>query len=319
MRNNIITFVGLLLMVLTGLSSCEKMVIEEDDNGGQPAVESNANLMLKVSINQSRSDAAAFCKTLNFVVFQNGKKVKGITQKIGSEDFGQVGFKLVPGMYQVMILAHSSAGNPSLLHPDNVKFENRDGFSDTFTAYDDIEVTDTPQTHEISLKRASSMLRVITKDAKPAQVKSIRILYTGGSGAINVLTGYGVDNSKQDVTITLPDSLTGKPISFDLYTFLKADEAELNVKLSALGKNEENKDIILSLPGMTNNVRECSGVPVKRNQITELVGYFFTKAPDTSDDDDTGGGDNTARPDSTASSFTIIADTAWAGITHYDF
>lgn len=305
MRNRIITFAGLLLMVLTGLSSCEKMVIEEDDNGGQPAVESNANLILKIVADETRGDISDYWKTLNFVVYQGDKKVKAVTQKAGESDYGKVGMTLAKGTYQVMVLAHSSA-NPTLSNPENVKFKNEDGFSDTLIGYDaSVEVGDQPQTHEIRLTRATSMLRFKTKDVKPARVTRLWFQYRGGSGAVNVLTGYGVDASIQTVVVDVPDSLTGKSLTFDFYTFLREDEGTLSLSVKAFKGNE-----LLFFPGMKEDeyIREFKDIPMKRNEITEYSGNFFEGVP--ADD---------ARADSTASSFTIIADTAWAGITHYDF
>jgi len=306
MRNNIITFVGLLLMVLTGLSSCEKMVIEEDDNGGQPAVESNANLILKIVADETRGDISDYWKTLNFVVYQGDKKVKAVTQKAGESDYGKVGMTLAQGTYQVMVLAHSSA-NPTLSNPENVKFTNDDGFSDTFTGYNaSVEVGDQPKTYEIRLTRATSMLRFKTKDVKPARVTRLWFQYRGGSRAVNVLTGYGVDASIQTVVVDVPDSLTGKSLTFDFYTFLREDEGTLSLSIKAF----DSKGSLLLFPGMDEKeyIREFKDIPMKRNEITEYSGNFFEGVP--ADD---------ARADSTASSFTIIADTAWAGITHYDF
>ncbi|MBR1448434.1 MAG: hypothetical protein IJ588_06800 [Prevotella sp.] len=322
MRNGLFTFALSLLVIFSLFASCEKMVTDEEEGQQQqPAIETGANLILKVVAAGTRGDSAPWT-TLNFVVYQADKKVKGITQKEGENGFGEVGMKLTPGTYQVMVLAHSSASNPSLSNPENIKFTNADGFSDTFVAYQDVVVEETAKTHEISVTRASAMVRFKTKDVKPAEAKQVSFLYTGGSGAINVKTGYGVDQSKQTVTVNLPDSLTGKPLQFELYTFPRADEAALTLTVRMFDATD-NKGTLLIYPGSDQGIRTFSDIPIKKNQITECSGYFFT---DGSGDGPGGGGSTGGgnggsgeSADSTATQFMLVVNPEWGGVVEYNY
>lgn len=295
------------MVMLSLLLSCEKMVVDEEEQNQQPSIEIDANLILKVVASGTRADSAPWT-TLNFVVYQSGSKVKGITQKEGDESFGEVGMKLTPGSYQVMVLAHSSSANPTLSDPSNIKFTNSDGFSDTFIAYQDVTVEATAKTHEINVVRASAMVRFKTKDAKPAEAKRVRFYYEGGSGAINVLTGYGVDKSKQVVFVDLPDSLTGKPLQFDLYTFPRNDESTLKLVVSMF---DENEDLIV-YPGTEEGTRTFTNIPVKKNQITECSGYFFTDGSGENPGDEPSNEENTTQ-------FLVVVNPEWGDVLQYDY
>ncbi len=308
MKQGYWTLMVSMMAMLSLFFSCEKMVVDEGKQDQQPAIETGANLILKVVATGTRGDSAPWT-TLNFVVYQGGSKVKGITQKEGEEGFGEVGMKLTPGTYQVMVLAHSSSSNPTLSDPSNIKFSNSDGFSDTFIAYQDVTVEAMAKTYEVNVVRASAMVRFKTKDAKPAEAKRVRFRYEGGSGAINVLTGYGVDKSIQIVFVDLPDSLTGKPLQFDLYTFPRNDESTLKLLVSMFDENED----LISYPGTDEGVRTFTNIPIKKNQITECSGYFFT---DGSGDDT--GGDDPGNDENTAQ-FMIVVNPEWGNVVHYDY
>ena len=268
-------------LLLLAFVSCEKVNFNDNsETTPSSSVPSNANLVLKVVAKGAKGEAMSWT-TLNFVVYQAGKKVKSVTQEVGIAQFGEVSMALSPGTYQVMVLAHSSASNPSLSDPTDVKFTNADGFSDTFGAYQDITVGETAKTHEVEVERLTAIVRLKTKDVKPEEAKRIRFYYTGGSGAINLLTGYGVDASKQVVEMDLPDSLNGKRLQFELYTFPRKDDARLSLIVSAFTTNGD----IIKYPGTDAGTRTIEGIPIKRNQTTERSVYFFTEGSGADDDD----------------------------------
>ena len=306
------------LMMLLAFVSCEKVDFSsENDSPSSPqSLPSDANLILKVVAEGTRGEEMPWT-TLNFVVYQSGQKVKAVTQHVGDGQFGEVGMKLTPGTYQVMVLAHSSASNPSQSDPANVKFENSDGFSDTFGAYTEIVVGETPQTHEISVSRMTAMVRFKTKDVKPSEAKRIRFYYTGGSRAINLLTGYGVDASQQTVFFDLPDSLTGKTLQFELYTFPRTDDAKLKLLVSIFNANDD----LIGYPGAPSGIRTIEDIPVKRNQITECSGYLFTDGSgDTGgDDDNTGGNQGGDTEEDSDVSFSIVVDTKWDNVFAFGY
>ena len=124
-----------------------------------------------------------------------------------------------------------------------------------------------------------------------------------------MLTGYGVDKSKQIVFVDIPDSLTGKPLQFDLYTFPRDDESTLKLLVSMFDENED----LISYPGTDEGVRTFTNIPIKKNQITECSGYFFT---DGSGDDT--GGDDPGNDENTAQ-FMIVVNPEWGNVVHYDY
>ena len=223
------------------------MVVDEPTSSQK--TDEDANLTIKVSHDSfhpyeddedSRTlvDIADYCKRFNFVLFQDGAKVKAITQTKdeAGDDFGQVSMTLPSGTYQLMVLAHSSAsGNPNLSHPEEIQFTNAMGYSDTFCYYGTIDVTAEPATQEILLKRATTMVRFNFDEVFPDDIALMQINYTGESGVLNAMTGYGgTTNSKQEKKLNV-SSFAGKHTTYSLpiYTFMRGDTGTLNITMTA--------------------------------------------------------------------------------------
>jgi hypothetical protein len=172
------------------------------------------------------------------------------------------------------------------------------GFTDTFYYYGDMTVSSEGTTVNVSMKRATAMFRLVTTDAKPDTVKKFQFYYTGGSGVLNAETGCGNVDSKQSVFVTLDDSLTGKPLQLDMYTFLKAETGKVTFTVRVF----DSKDDCLS-----KYTKEFKDVEMQRNYITRYTGAFFTKdepdvpdipdTPDNPDDPDPNNPDNPDTPD----------------------
>ncbi|MBR1934243.1 MAG: FimB/Mfa2 family fimbrial subunit [Prevotella sp.] len=279
MKLNRIFYSGLMLAALAAFS-CEKPILEENETEPtQQEQNQKGNLVLRVSdfrlvsadATRGVVDITEYCSRLNFVVYKDGKKVDSRTQTKGDSNFGETAMTLEPGTYKLLVLAHSSnGGNPTLTDPESIHFTNALGFSDTFYFYDDIEVTSQQQTHEVTLTRASSMLRFIINDEVPSNLKYIQFYYTGGSGVLNAVTGYGgLVNSKQEMLYNV-DGYTQLP-PLRVYTFLQEDEAKLDVTVTAL---DANKNTIVE--------RKFENVPMKRNMVTEYSGSFFDHSSENS-------------------------------------
>lgn len=250
-------------------TACEKPL---NSSGDAPASET-ANLVLQVkgfnvipfAVSRAAGQVADYCSRLNFVIYQGGKKVKAVNQDVSDKDFGHVAFTLEPGSYQVLILAHSANGNPSLSSPEKVQFTNANGYTDTFYYYDEVTVADGTNAEEIVLNRVTSMFRFITKDEVPAGVERIRFYYTGGSGALNAVTGFGCVSSQQVVFFDVTDEMRGKPLTLEAYTIPKAHTGALKIQISAY---DSNSSVLRE--------KELEDVPIEINKITEYTGYFFT-------------------------------------------
>lgn len=280
--------------------SCEKAVFDDDienrnDKGG--------NLTLKVITanhdfqNATRGDVS-YWQRLCFVVYKDGTKVKSITQTADEDGYGEATMQLSPDTYQVLVLAHSSSSNPTLTTPEKLQFTNAMGYTDTFYYYGDIIVTSTPQTHSVELKRATAMLRFIINDTMPATVKSLRLYFTGGSGALNAKTGMGCVDSKQTVNFDTNPS-DGAPYVFETYTIPKEAKGSLNITITAF---DNNGGVVVE--------KTVKGVEIERNKITELAGELFNGNGGSGGGTEDGGGET---PTSTLSTFLITANTEWGG------
>lgn len=297
--------------LLNSFTSCEKAISEEEEQvqSSSQQISNNdkngGNLTIRVSdfhfvpYTQQTSthiaeatraviDLTTYCTRLNYVVYKDGKKVDSRSQLKEDGGFGEVTMTLSPGTYKLLVLAHSSrGGNPTLSDPEHIQFTNALGYSDTFSYYDNIEVTNESKTHEVILTRVSSLLNFIIEDEIPTEVTKVHFLYTGGSGVLNAVTGYGGNvNSKQERLYNIT-GLTA-PLTLPIYTFLQENEGELEVTVTA-----QDAD------GNTVKTRKFSNIPMKRNMVTEYKGTFF--------DHDSN------------NNFAIKGDTEWSDTLHLSY
>ena len=149
-----------------------------------------------------------------------------------------------------------------------------------------------------TLERATAMFRLVVKDAKPSAVKRFYFYYTGGSGQLDVTTGYGNANSQQKVYFDLDSYSSGQPLQFELYTFPHAGDQKVTFKIEA-----QNAD------GQALYTKELKA-SMEPNFITQYSGNFFTQGqPDIPDEPD----------DPSESSSSILVDTEWGGMEEYSF
>lgn len=305
-----------LCMLLTCglLLSCEKVVFDEETTGTEGA--QTANVVIRVADveagwgnNTSRTlvNVSEVCSRLNFAVYQNGSRVKYKNQAVGDSDFGTFSLELETGSYQLLVLAHSCKANPATTNPAKLQFSNPEssngtGFTDTFYYYGDLVVDASGTQANISMKRATTMFRLVTSDVKPSSVKKFQFYYEGGSGALNAVTGLGCVDSKQSVFVMLDDAQTGQPLSFDMYTFLHAETGNVSFTVKAFDTNDDIKF-----------EKEFTNVPMQRNCITRYTGSFFDVDDPTPPDDPV-----TPDPEEPASSV-IMVDPEWGNIFDYSY
>lgn len=265
MRRLILPFYLILLII----TSCEKPIVPgEDSNQG----DLDGNLVVSVfqieqqsfSTSFTRAAIADYCSRLSYAVYDaEGKLVKQINQKESDSGYGTACFKVDPGTYQVVVVGHSS-GNPTMTDSKKIKFENKDGFTDTFLHNSNVVVTDEDDEEQVhaTMRRIVSLCRVVFTDAVPDGVSQMRFVYKGGSGAFDAATGLGSVNSQQKETF--PVESGAELCVFDLYTFLHDTEGTIHLQATALDDNDnEIKD------------REFE-VPLKQRMITKLTGPYFS-------------------------------------------
>ena len=278
------------IVALSVMVSCEKplMGVESDEPGG--------NLKVTVfeiektpfgSLTRGAEPASAMCKRLNFAIYTlDGTRVKQVNQTSDAAEFGTASFQLEEGDYQVVVVGHSSNGNPTMTDPSCIKFTNAQGYTDTYLCSGVVTIGAEPMDFQVSLDRIVALCRFVITDDFPADVKQMRFYYTGGSGAFDARTGLGSVNSKQDLFF----DVTSGQKQFDLYTFLHDTNGAIHLTVTAY---DEDDNIV--------NERVFE-VPMERNHITWLSGDYFS-----------GSGSSAT----TISGITVNTD--WAGETHLNF
>ena len=281
------------IVALCVLVACEKALMTED---ASTSGDKNGNLHVSVcqieqtpfgNLTRGAEPVANVCTRLNFAIYdEGGMRVKQINQTSDKAGFGQCAFQLEEGTYQLVVVGHSANGNPTMTNPTKIQFTNATGFSDTFLCYGEVTIGEEQVEYEVSLNRIVALCRFVITDDIPAEVKTMRFYYTGGSGAFDATTGLGCVASKQDVKFTV----TAGQKQFDLYTFLHdlSDNITLTVTaLDASGNELYNRQF---------------DVPMQQNHITWLSGAFFNGSGSSST---TIGG--------------VTVNTDWAGETHLTF
>lgn len=281
-----------ILCTLLLLPSCEKLQLNNE-----VSAESKGNLRVKVfqiektpftTLTRAATPASDACTRLNFAIYNmDGTRIKQVNQTSTEADFGKASFKLDQGDYLLVVVGHSSNGNPTMTDPTCIKFTNAQGYTDTFICSGTVTIADDPVDYEVSLERIVALCRfVLTDDEIPSDVKKMRFYYTGGSGAFDATTGLGCVNSKQDVKF----DITAENKQFDLYTFLHDTEGTIHLTVTAL--DASSVEITL---------REFD-VPMQQNYITWLTGAYFN-------------GSGSSSTDVTK----VTVNTDWAGETHITF
>lgn len=253
-----------LVMIMTVLG-CEKGILEDE---GTAALDGNLRVdVLEVgnwsfeSLTRGDQTASEVCNRLNFAIYDmGGSRLKQINQEKGKAGFGTVSFQLEEGDYELVVVAHSSKGNPTMTNPAKIQFTNATGYTDTFLYTGKVSVDEESENLTISLNRITSLCRFVITDDIPENVKKIQFYYTGGSGAFDAATGMGCVASKQTVTFDLTSESRKQ---FDLYTFLHEPSDQIALKVTAM--DADGKELY---------VREFD-VPMERNRVTRLSGNFF--------------------------------------------
>ena len=260
--------IPLFLLLAIALFSCEKPIIPDEDSTQGDA---DGNLTVTVfqieqqsfAVPFTRATIADYCSRLSYAVYDTeGKLVKQINQKDTDAGYGTASFKVSPGTYQVVVVGHSS-GNPTMTNPQKIKFDNKDGFTDTFLHNSQVVVGDDDEemVHAV-MNRIVSLCRVVFTDAIPDGVTQMRFQYKGGSGAFDASTGLGSVNSTQTEFFPVEPGETS--CVFDLYTFLHDTEGTIHLQATAY---DASNNIIKD--------REFD-VPLKQRMITRLSGPYFS-------------------------------------------
>ena len=255
---------ALLLAATLLLIACEKPIVADEEEGTEGNQASLTVSVIELEetpfFDTTSSTPADACTHLNFAVYDgSGTRVKQINQRVGDTRFGTASFQLAEGTYQLVVVAHSSAKNPTMTNPAKIQFTNAAGFSDTFLHQEQVVVTAQSEHLTLSLKRIVSLCRFVITDEYPQDVVRMRFYYTGGSGAFDANTGLGCVKSKQSVIF---DVTTGRK-QFDLYTFLHEKESTIHLLVTAY----DAADNVL--------LERDYDIPMLQYNVTQYTAPFF--------------------------------------------
>ena len=281
------------MMFCVVLAACENHLSADDETlHGQLS----GNLILSVfQLEQTpfstitRSETIDLCSRLNFAIYDlSGSRLKQTNQVASDSDFGTAAFQLPEGSYELIVLAHSSSGNPTMTNPVKIQFSNSLGYSDTFLYDNTITIGTEPQQIDVNLNRISTLCRFVINDSIPDGVNKLQFKYKGGSGHFNARTGLGVTNSIQTVSFQVQPGTC--PSQYDLYTFLHDTAGNLNLQVTALDASE---NVLFE---------RTFDVPLQEKKITWMQGDFFT-----------------GQSSSVSQTITITINDQWSGEQHITY
>lgn len=258
------------MVVALCFTGCAKYELE--DGGGDMRLTFRVSPFEKsdFDVNPSRATVGVgeVCSRLSLVVFDvTGKKVKTVNQESTDEGFGTLAANVNSGTYDVVIIGHSTDGNPTISKPDSIRFKDNK-LSDMFSYYERLTVGDYID-KGVTLKRSVAMFRLRLTEAVPAEVKQLKFYYTGGSSALNATTNLGKIQSRQTEILDVGESAHTETCNvFEVYTIphevddlLKMDITPLDANGNALGE------------GLT-----FESVPVSQGKITTYEGRLFDRS-----------------------------------------
>lgn len=212
----------------------------EGSNSGGTKVD-DATLTLYVSdfsqtdfVSRASAPLKNKCSRLGFSIFnESGKKVKVINQEFSNDGFGTFALNVPDGVYDVVVVGHSTEGSTTISKPDSIRFKNNK-VTDTASYYEQITVNG-KTSKSITLQRSVAMVRFVVKGVVPENVKQFKFYYTGGSSALNAVTNFGRIKSKQTEYRSVPDDYHTKSGGiFEIFTIPHAKDGELKITVTAL-------------------------------------------------------------------------------------
>lgn len=255
------------------LAACQKVVIDEDGGGEEvrnpKAIQFNITGIEQVSFgNLAKSrgtDVSSVCDHISLGLYKDEKLIKQVHQTKSDKNFGHLSIVVAEGVYKVVVLAHSGTKNPKMTDMQKISFNGK--VTDTFYCCEELELKD-GGAHNLALRRAVAMFRLIISDPIPKDVDMIRFYYTGGSSTFDAEHGVGSVNSRQVEMRTITKDMQGKSGVFDVYTFPRADSKLLKMQVTA---HKSNKNVM---------AERLFDVEIERNMVSQYKGCFFGGEPE---------------------------------------
>ena len=187
------------------------------------------------------------------------------------DNFGSVSMKLSYGNHRLAVVC--SRGEGSDVDTGNGRIA-WDKVRDTFWNVVDCDVAKTGSTDvSVTLKRVAARMRVTVNDVIPSDLKTISISGEPWYKGIDVKTGEAIGGLSsiegvEDVSsLAVPSAYVGteKKLAVSLWIMSKGEQWTENVTVKMLG---DNGDVLSEVV--------CPGVPMQRNRVTNITGYFLS-------------------------------------------
>ena len=229
--------------------------------------------------NGSREDAATRALEANgeamkelWVVDVIGDSCALVCRQTAVDDnFGSVSMKLSYGNHRLAVVCSRGEGSDVDVSNGLIAWEK---VRDTFWNVVDCDVAKTGSTDiSVTLKRVAARMRVTINDIIPSDLKTISITGEPWYKGIDVKTGEAIGGLSSiegvtDVsTLAVPSAYVGteKKLAVSLWIMSKGNEWTEDVTVKMLG---ENGDVLSEVV--------CPGVPMQRNRVTNVTGYFLS-------------------------------------------
>ena len=181
--------------------------------------------------------------------------------------FGDFSLTLPYGSYKMIVIAHGGPQPITLTSTTEANF-GTDKPRETFLYTSDLTINSSdPKDLSATLSRIITRLDVISTDACPENLESVRISFATGGVAFNPQTGLSTNNTgfTYPVTGIVPVASEGNIAKLRSNFFLASDEETMDVTIQTLDSE-----------GSTLNSVTVNNVPFKRNRNTTLTGSLFS-------------------------------------------
>lgn len=185
--------------------------------------------------------------------------------------FGEFECKLPSGSYTIVAIARNLSDGDvfSITSPTQAAYTSERA-RETFCYTQNVTVVDnTPIDINPAMKRVMAQFQIVSKDALPSNVATIRTTYAAGSKSFNPTTGLAIDDNGFVVTNSAKATKSG---GIDVYSilFLASDEETIDVTIDVL---DADKNVLMT--------KSVPNIHFKRNRITKATGNLFTPGSST--------------------------------------
>lgn len=257
------------VVIALSLAACEKFVDGDEPYSGSSAVDGNLVVKAECVATKSGTDGDEgetaeiplpdrFTR-MSMAVYQNDVRVDYVNQTNTDKNFGTMSVDLEPGVYQLVVLAHSGQRSPTTTNCHKISFSNP--LTDVFSYYGEVEITAEARMVTVKLTRAVAKIRLTVTDDIPDDVTFFNFICRGTSISMDAATQTGIASSaKRNIVMEKEDGVK----TYEIYTFVTGD-GQL-VDLDVAGYTEDN-----SVKGG----KRFDNVPVSLRKITNITADFF--------------------------------------------